>query len=282
MAGVGEPVTISDPADPRVGDYVDLSDPDLRRRVEEGDGFFVAESALVIRRLLTSPCRVRSVLVTPHQHAALADVLDPLAAPVYVAPPALLRRVVGFDLHRGAVAAADRFPLPDPDDLLATATRVAVLEELNDHENLGVIFRNAAGLGLDALLLGPRCADPFYRRCVRVSVGHVLTVPFTRLEPWPQALDRVRSAGFTLAALTPDPSATPLAAFRPGPDDRVALLLGAEGPGLTPEVLATADIRLRIPMQRGVDSLNVASAAAVAFHHLGPGRSTSDQPPAPQ
>jgi tRNA G18 (ribose-2'-O)-methylase SpoU len=144
---------------------------------------------------------------------------------------------------------------------------VAVLEDVNDHENLGAVFRNAAGLGVDAVLLSPGCCDPFYRRSVRVSMGHVLSVPWTRLEPWPEALEEVRRAGFTLLGLTPDPAAEPLPAHRPG--HRLAVLLGAEGPGLSPAVLAAADRCFRIPLTAGVDSLNLASAAAIAFYALG-------------
>ncbi|MCZ7536622.1 MAG: RNA methyltransferase [Acidimicrobiia bacterium] len=262
------PIAIEDPHDPRVADYVGLTDPDLRRRVEAGGGFFVAETHLVIRRLLTTRHRVRSVLVTPRELERLADVLDLPDAPVYVASPAVMRAVAGFDIHRGALAAADRFPLSDPVDLLREASRVAVLERVNDHENLGMIFRNAAALGIDAVLLCPECSDPLYRRSVRVSVGHALTVPFTRLEPWPDALGLVRDAGFVLVALTPREDATPITAMEVGGVERIALMLGAEGPGLREESIERADIRVRIPMSRDADSLNVASAAAIAFHAL--------------
>ncbi len=266
--GVEGPIAIDDPGDPRVADYVGLTDPDLRRRVEIGGGFFVAETHLVIRRLLTTPHRVRSVLVTPRELERLSDVLDLPDTPVYVASPAVMRAVAGFDIHRGALAAADRFPLKGPAELLSGADRVAVLERINDHENLGMIFRNAAALGIDAVLLCPECSDPLYRRSVRVSVGHVLTVPFTRLEPWPDALDLLRDAGFLVAALTPREDATPITELRIDAGERVALLLGAEGPGLRDEVIDRADMRVRIPMSRGADSLNVASAAAIAFHRV--------------
>jgi tRNA G18 (ribose-2'-O)-methylase SpoU len=261
---------VVDPADPRVDDYRHLSDARLRRRLEAGDaatgtpGFFVAEGTHVIRRLLRSGRRVRSVLVDGPRLAALAPDLAGLAAPVYVAEGDVLRGVAGFDVHRGALAAADRWPLPEPAAVLGVARRLAVLEDINDHENLGVIFRNAAGLGIDGVLLCPRCCDPLYRRSVRVSMGHVLSVPWTRLERWPEALADVRAAGFTLAALTPHPEAEPLT--RPEPGERVAVLLGAEGPGLSPAALAAAQRRWSIPMAAGVDSLNVASAAAIAFY----------------
>ena len=167
------------------------------------------------------------------------------------------------------LAVADRAPPPDLAALLRRRRLLAVLEGVNDHENLGALFRNAAALGVDGVLLGPRCADPLYRRSVRVSMGHVLRVPFAALPgPWPAVAGRLRAAGLRVAALTPAPDAVPLAAAGLG-SERVALLLGAEGPGLSAEALAAADVRVRIPMAPGVDSLNVATAAAVAFHAAG-------------
>lgn len=269
-------VAITDPADERVDDYRLLPDARARRRMEAPDpargdpGFFVAEGAHVVARLAASGRRVRSVLVDPARLERLADVVARVDAPVYVADPDVLAAVAGFDVHRGALALADRWPLPAPDDVVAAARTIAVLEGINDHENLGTVFRNAAGLGIGAVLLCPRCCDPLYRRSVRVSMGHVLSVPWTRLEPWPDALEGLRAAGFTLAALTPGDGAEVLGA---GWDERwgterVAVLLGAEGPGLSGETLAVADHRVRIPMSPGVDSLNVGSAAAVAFYVL--------------
>jgi tRNA G18 (ribose-2'-O)-methylase SpoU len=267
-------VPIDRPDDPRIADYVDLSDPDLRRRVEEDRGFFIAEGPVVIRTLLTTSHRVRSVLVTPHQLAALADALERIDAPVYVVAPEIMRHTVGFDLHRGAVASVDRYPLPSLETVVAGATRIAMLERVNDHENLGALFRNAAAFGVDAVLLCPQCSDPLYRRSVRVSTGHVLTIPWTRAVPWPAAIDRVRALGFTVLALTPGPGAVHLdrvsSTVLPAPDAPVAMLVGAEGPGLSAEALAAASAQVRIPMAGGVDSLNVAVAAAVAFAHFAP------------
>ncbi len=254
------PIAIDDADDARLADFVDLADPELRRRVEFERGFFVAESPRVVLRLLASGRRVRAVLVTPHQHEALRGVLDRVSAPVYVAPMGVLRRVVGFDLHRGAVASADRWPLPAAADVLGGARRVVLCERLNDHENLGVLFRSAAALGIDAVLLDAECADPLYRRCVRVSIGHVLTVPWTRVRD----LDDVRAAGFTIFACTPAAGATDIAeVVWP---ERSALAIGAEGPGLSDAWLAAADRQVRIPMARDVDSLNVATAAAIACY----------------
>src|SRR2546425_868462 len=207
-------IPIDDPADPRVAEYMGLKDAELRRRREvpgEGaPGIFIAEGAIVLRRLLVSPYRVRSVLTTAKRYEPLADLLDGLEAPVYLAAQQVLNEVAGFDIHRGVLAAADRRPPPAPASLLAGSRRVAVLEDLGDHENLGVIFRNAAALGVDAVLLSPSCADPLYRRCVRVSMGHVLHVPYAVVEPWPQALAQLRVTGVWLAALTPDPRAPDL------------------------------------------------------------------------
>ncbi len=263
VGAVSVPVVVADPGDPRLVDYVDLADPDFRRRVEADRGFFIAESPLVVRRLLESGRRVRSVLVTPGQfdamHEALAALLAP-GVPVYVAPESVLRRVVGFDLHRGAVAAADRWELPAVAAVLAGARRVAVVERVNDHENLGVLFRSAAALGVDAVLLDPECSDPLYRRSVRVSIGHVLRLPWTRVG----SVDEIRGAGFTTFAFTPGTDAVPLQSVTwPA---RAALLFGAEGPGLSAAWLAAADHRVQIEMRGGADSLNVATAAAVAFY----------------
>jgi tRNA G18 (ribose-2'-O)-methylase SpoU len=273
-----EPAPITDPDDRRVDDYRRLHDARARRLMERPDdhspGFFVAEGAHALQRLLASGRRLRSVLVDPVHLEALADVLAGVDGPVLVADQPTLRAVAGFPVHRGVLAAADRWVLPDPAEVLAGAGRIAVLEDINDHENLGVIFRSAGSLGMDAILLSPRCCDPLYRRSVRVSMGHVLAVPWTRLEPWPEGLDRVAGAGFSLVALTPAADAEPLTGWSPAPGERVAVLLGAEGPGLSPAALAAAHRRLKIPMRRAEDSLNVGSAAAIAFYALTAGKAS--------
>jgi tRNA G18 (ribose-2'-O)-methylase SpoU len=262
---VAEPVPIDDPADPRVADFVDATDAALRRR----HGLFLIEGELVLRRALASGTALRSLLLTPPRWRALADALHGVDAPVYLAAQAVMDAVAGFPIHRGVLAAAPRPPLATVAEVVAGATVVAVVEGLTDHENLGGIFRNAAALGVGAVLVDPRCADPLYRRAVRVSMGHVLRLPWTRVDPWPDGLDDLRAAGWTLVALTPSPEAEPLSALAPAPGEKVAVLLGAEGSGLSAPALVAADRRVRIPMAAGVDSLNVATAAAIAFHHLG-------------
>jgi tRNA G18 (ribose-2'-O)-methylase SpoU len=269
--GVARIELVDDVDDPRLDDFRDLTVADRRPDRPGGRGLVIAEGVPVVRRLLASPYPMRAALGVPARIEALADDLATVDAPVYITSAPLMDRVVGFHLNRGVLAAADRAPAPALADLLAAASRIAVLEGVNDAENLGGVFRNAAGLGLEAVLLGDRCADPLYRRSVRVSMGHVLRVPFTRLVGrWPASLAAVQAAGFTLLALSPAEPAVPLGTLDPAALPRTAVLLGAEGPGLTAAALATADLRVRIPMQPGADSLNVATAAAIAFHHLRP------------
>jgi tRNA G18 (ribose-2'-O)-methylase SpoU len=254
-------VAVDDPGDERLGEYVTLTDGELRRRA----GTFVCEGVLVVRKAVAAGATLRSVLVTPTRLGAIADVVEPLDIPVYVAQQTVMDAVVGFRIHRGVVAVATRPAPRSLPDLLATARTVAVLEGVNDHENLGALFRNAAAFDVDAVLLDAACADPLYRRSVRVSLGHVLGVPHGRVADWAAGMTALRDHGFSLVALTPDPSAEPVT--RIGRAGRVAFLLGAEGSGLSPGALASADRRVRIAMAPGVDSLNVATAAAIAFHH---------------
>jgi tRNA G18 (ribose-2'-O)-methylase SpoU len=253
---------VSDPADPRLDDFRSLMDADVR---PDRRGIVIAEGVNVVQRLAASPYSMRAVVGVPARIEALRPVLEPLQVPLYSVDKWLLSDVVGFRVTRGVLASADR-PAPlDAADLVRPARRVAVLEGLNDFENLGALFRNAAAFGIEAVLLDARCADPLYRRSVRVSMGHVLRVPFAVLpDPWPAALDVLRE--FTVLALTPDPTAVALRDV--AVPERWAVLLGAEGPGLSVAALAAADLRVRIPMADGVDSLNVATAAAVAFAHL--------------
>ncbi len=258
-----EAIRVDDAGDPRLADFRSLRDP------ARDDGFFIAEGELVIRQLVASPYAVRAVLLTATRWERLRPVLGGLGAPGYVAPLDVMRRVTGFDIHRGAVASAARPHPADPMAVAARATTLAVLEDLTDHENLGAVFRNAAAFGVGGVLLSPRCADPLYRRAVRVSMGHVLRMPFARLAPWPDGLGSLAADGWEVVALTPDGEET-VAAIGP-PHRKVALLLGTEGPGLSAAARAAAARRVRIPMAAGVDSLNVATAAAIAFHRLSGG-----------
>jgi tRNA G18 (ribose-2'-O)-methylase SpoU len=257
---------ITDPDDPRLADYRALTDVELRTRFEPPHGLFIAEGELVLRRAVRAGYRPRSLLVDAKRVDQVADV--GADAPVYAADQDVLRRLTGFHVHRGVLASFHRVPLRSAADVLAGARRVAILEDVNNHTNIGAVFRGAAALGMDAVLLSPTCADPLYRRSVRVSMGEVFAVPYARLEPWPDALTEVRRAGFTLVALTPAPDAVPIQDLSPAQRLRPALLLGAEGAGLTAAALALADVRAVIPMRRGVDSLNVAAAAAVAFWEI--------------
>jgi tRNA G18 (ribose-2'-O)-methylase SpoU len=252
-------VEITDPADSRLADFRDLTDADAR---PDRRGIVIVEGLTAVSRLLTSSYRVRAVVGVPSRLAQLSTV----DAPVYSVDKWLLSDVVGFRVTRGVLAAADRpAPVP-PSTLLADARRVAVLETLNDFENLGALFRNAAAFGVDAVLLDPQCADPLYRRSVRVSMGHVLHVPFAVLPDWLGGLKSLRDGGFSILAMTPRADAVPLRDV--GPPPKWAVMLGAEGPGLTADAMAAADTLVRIPMTGDVDSLNVATAAAIAFAHL--------------
>lgn len=257
-------IEVSDPADPRLDDFRDLMDADVR---PDRRGIVIAEGVNVVSRLARSAYPMRAVFGVPKRIEALRWDLADRAVPAYVADKWLLSEVVGFRVTRGVLAAASRPQPLDPSSLLATARRIVVLEGLNDFENLGALFRNAAAFGLDAVLLDPTCADPLYRRSVRVSMGHVLQVPFAVLPgPWPAALGRLKAHGFRLLAMTPNAEADDLRAL-PAPP-RWAVLLGAEGPGLTAGAMAQADQLVQIPMAGGVDSLNVATAAAIAFAQL--------------
>jgi tRNA G18 (ribose-2'-O)-methylase SpoU len=263
---------IDDPTDERLRPYVALRDPALRRAVEapgpQGEGLFIAEGKIVLPRLFDSPYEVVSVLVTPARVDELHPILDRYPVDVYVAGRGVLDEVAGFPVHRGVLAAAARRPLNDPVAMTANLHRVAVLEGLNDQENLGALARSAVALGIDGLLLDPTCCDPLYRRVVRVSMGNVLHLPFARVDPWPDGLDRIREEGFTVVALTPDPEAEPIESAGLATLDRVAVLLGGEGHGLSAAALAHADRRVRIRQRQDVDSLNVGHAAAIAFHAL--------------
>ncbi len=268
---------ITDPRDPRLADYVSLTDVALRRRTEPERGLYVAESEKVIRRALAAGHRPRSVLMAARWLTDLADVVAQARVggiPVYAGDHDVIETLTGFHLHRGALAAMQRPVLPPVGELLAGARRVLVLEDIVDHTNVGACFRSAAALGVDAVLVTPRCADPLYRRSVRVSMGTVFQVPWTRIEPWPRGGPEVlREHGFTVAAFALADDAVTLDALAADPPERLALVLGTEGDGLTRHTIAAADLAVRIPMAGGVDSLNVAAACAVALWALRPGGS---------
>jgi tRNA G18 (ribose-2'-O)-methylase SpoU len=264
-------VRVSSADDDRLHEYTGLTDVALRRVREPAEGLYIAESSTVIRRALRAGHQPRSVLMAPRWLPECEDLLaaaQEAGVPVYVADEAVLRTVTGFHLHRGALAAMHRPTLPDPSALLAGARRVVVLEDVVDHTNVGAVFRSAAALGVDAVLVTPRCADPLYRRSVRVSMGTVFQVPWTRLDPWPGGMDLLRQNGFVVAALALSDDAVSLDDLAADPPDRLALLLGTEGDGLTRAAVEGSDVVVRIPMAGGVDSLNVAAASAVAFWAL--------------
>jgi tRNA G18 (ribose-2'-O)-methylase SpoU len=269
-------VRISDPDDDRVRDYTQLTDMALRRTREPQEGLYLAESEKVIRRALEAGHRPRSYLMAPRWLDDLSDLVADAECrdvPVYVGEPAVLESLTGFHLHRGAIAAMHRPPLPDVAAVLEGARRVAVLEDVVDHTNVGAMFRSAAALGVDAVLVTPRCADPLYRRSVRVSMGTVFQVPWTRVEPWPDGIDALQRSGFTVAALALTDNSVSLDQLASDPPERLALVLGTEGHGLAEATVAASDVVVRIPMSGGVDSLNVAAASAVAFWALRvPGR----------
>ncbi|MFI2751847.1 TrmH family RNA methyltransferase [Cellulomonas sp. P22] len=271
-----EIIALTDPADERLADYVSLTDVALRSKHEPAKGLYIAESSTVLRRALAAGHRPRSVLVSPRWLPDLEEMLaglpdDGTCVPVYVAEPDVLEAITGFHVHRGALASMHRPVLPSVRDVLsaarggAGARRVAVLEDIVDHTNVGAAFRSAAALGVDAVLVTPRCADPLYRRSVRVSMGTVFQVPWTRIDEWPAGVETLRDAGFVTAALALSDDSISLDALEQDLPDRLALILGAEGHGLKSTTIAAADLTVRIPMAGGVDSLNVAAAAAVAF-----------------
>ena len=269
-------IPIDDPGDPRVAGYMNLKDAWLaigrgEPTADQRAGLFIAEGELVVRQLLASRHGVVSVLATPTRLASLGDALDalPEAVPVHRASRAVIEQVVGFDLHRGVLALGRRPDPPDLDALLADAPACVVLEDLANHDNVGGIFRSVAALAgrSTPVLLSPRSGDPLYRKAVRVSMGQVLHVPWARLEPWAGGLGRVRRDGFRMVALTPDADAEPIESLGASPC-RIALLLGAEGPGLSDAAICAADVRIRIPIDPRADSLNVVAAASIALHRV--------------
>ena len=256
-------IEVSDPADPRLADYRDLRDVELRTHLEAEHGLFLAEGEKVVRRALAAGHTPRSFLMAPRWLEGLADLLEASSAPCFVMSEALAEQVTGFHVHRGALASLERRPLPALDQVLSGSRTVLVLEDIVDHTNVGAIVRCAAAFAFDAVLLAPRCADPLYRRSVKVSMGAVFTVPWTRLPDWRAALPDLSERGFTTVALTLADDAAPLEDCVRGVE-RVALVLGSEGHGLSARWERSADRRATIAISPAVDSLNVAAAAAVA------------------
>ncbi|WP_144877600.1 RNA methyltransferase [Microbacterium sp. 1.5R] len=264
-----EILEVADAADPRLDDYRGLTDTALRRVSEPAGGLYIAESAKVIQRAVTAGHRPRSVMVQRRWVDGIRSMMADLDVPVYVVPDAVAEAVAGFAVHRGALAAMHRPELPSVASVVAGAQLVLILADIGDHANIGAAFRAAAGLGADAVLVSPGCADPLYRRSVRVSMGTVFQVPWTRMKDWESAVEVLHDAKIATAALALDDRAVSLGDFARSRPERVALMLGSEGEGLSPAAMALADHIVTIPMSGGVDSLNVASAAAVALWALG-------------
>ena len=260
-------IDVDDPGDPRLDDFRELNSIDRRPDLPSGKGLVIAEGVLVVQRMLASRFVPRAFLGTERRLSELAGDLVTSNAPFYRARAEVMAAVIGFHLNRGVLAAAQRPPELSIPQVTEGARTIAVLEGVNDHENLGSVFRNAAGLDVDAIVFGMGCADPLYRRAVRVSMGHALLVPYATYDSWPGDLETLRDNGFRTLAMTPNPAARTLAQAMDGlVGDKVAILVGAEGPGLHERTMRVSDVRVRIPMARGTDSLNVATAAALAFY----------------
>jgi tRNA G18 (ribose-2'-O)-methylase SpoU len=262
---MAELVQVEDADDEALADYRDLRDVELRTHIEAEHGLFLAEGEKVVRRAVMAGFPVRSFLMAPRWLDGLSDVLATTDAPCYVVTEELAEQVTGFHVHRGALASLQRLPLPTVSKVLDEARTVVVLEDVVDHTNVGAAFRSAAALGIDAVLLSPRCADPLYRRSVKVAMGAVFTVPYARLDDWYDAMAHVAATGFTTVALTPAEDALDVEEAVAGLD-KVALVLGSEGHGLSDRWQRTCNRRAAIAMSNGVDSLNVAAATAVACY----------------
>ncbi len=263
------PTLITDPTDERLRDFVGLTDVKLRRVLEPAGGLYLAESEKVIRRALAVGHRPRALLMGERWLADLADVVEDVEAdgvPVYTGTSEVIEGITGYNLHRGALASMHRPELPSLAEVLDGARRVAVLEDLVDHTNVGAVFRSAAAMGVDAVLVTPRCADPLYRRAIRVSMGTVFQVPWTRIDPWPQGIGLLQEAGHVVVGMTLADDAITLDELAAREDPRMTLVFGTEGHGLSTRADRRLDLRVRIPMAGGVDSLNVAASSAVAFY----------------
>lgn len=265
--------------DERLNVYVHLTDLQLRNRLEPEKGIFIAESDKVINRALDADYEPLSLLIPDHKVLAMRSLIERIetewspSIPIFVAPAHELEALIGYELTRGVLCAMRRKPLPSAGQLLATSKRVAVLENITNHTNVGAIFRSAAALGVDGVLITPGCCDPLYRRAIRVSMGTVFQVPWTRIcstvDQWPcEGVALLKQEGFCVAALALSDNAISLRDLANHPSERMAFLLGTEGEGLMSETIAMSDVVVTIPMKHGVDSLNVAAASAVAFWEL--------------
>ncbi|MEO7350237.1 MAG: RNA methyltransferase [Terrimesophilobacter sp.] len=261
-------IRVNDPNDPALHDYRDLTDVALRRVREPAEGLYLAESSKVIARAIAAGHHPRSVLILEKWLEDIEPILEGIDIPIYVGASDALEAVTGFSMHRGALASMTRPPLLSVSEVVASARRIVVVEDVVDHTNVGAIFRAVVGLGADAVLVTPRCADPLYRRSVRVSMGAVFQVPWTRLPEWPEGAKVLHTEGFTLAALALEDEALDLADFAKNPPEKIAILVGAEGDGLSRHALRGADVTVTIPMNGGIDSLNVAAACSVALWAL--------------
>lgn len=265
------PILITDPTDERLRDFVGLTDVKLRRVLEPAGGLYLAESEKVIRRALAVGHRPRALLMGERWLTDLADVVadaEAAGVPVYTGSAEVIEGITGYNLHRGALASMHRPETRPLEEVLDRARRVAVLEDLVDHTNVGAVFRSAAAMGVDAVLVTPRCADPLYRRAIRVSMGTVFQVPWTRIAPWPGGVTLLQDAGYVVAGMTLADDAVVLDELVEQNHPKLALVFGTEGDGLSARTSATVDTRVRIPMTGGVDSLNVAASSAVAFYAL--------------
>lgn len=263
--------TVDDASDPRLDDYLRLTDIALRRVKEPQDGLYIAESLTILGRALDSGHRPRSVLTSHKWLPALREVIASSAYPdtrILVAADDVIETVTGFQVHRGTLASMNRPHPRDPMEFLASARRLVVLEDIVDHTNVGALFRSVAGVGADAVWVSERCADPLYRRSIRVSMGTVFQVPWARVSSVSDMAPRLREAGWVVVALALGEDAVDLDVFAANRHDKLALVLGTEGHGLSPASVAAADVTVAIPMKNGVDSLNVAAAGAVAMWAL--------------
>lgn len=269
-------IRVDDPADPRLDDIRDLNRSDSRPDLPGGKGLVIAEGMLIVPRLLDSRFPTRCVVGTAAKLEALREQVGQSLddVPVYEVTRSTLAAVAGFDMHRGLVAAADRATERTVDDVVDGSETLLILEGVGDHENIGSLFRNAAGMDVDGVLFGAACADPLYRRSVRVSMGHVLRLPFAHLPgtttTWQRSLEGLKEKGFRIVAMTPGEGSVPLWEAMTDehgePVDKIAIVVGAEGPGMTEHAMRACDLRARIPMAPGTDSLNVATSAAVGFY----------------